>query len=353
MVSTIFLMTCHSSGSSHKDSSSSNLAITYTGEGAVVQFKMVEGLHRILTRDTSLNSFQSDLYIENLDDAIFSYDLLVHKKDTSGKMMPISPIVDSISINNEKPTVKQSRFIWIGKNRNPDYHTSETIVGTLTTKKIDSQYLSESREITVYEPITESKNIPHVYFTDGQVVRYYASYVDRLISDRRIAPVKLIGVHSSPADRYEEYVFKSESSKLFDKHLDFFLNEVIEESNLEHNSKKTNKYLYGFSNGGSFCIYVGLNFPDKFREVIAFSSVDYISEYAQKSNPIQFEFTEYPYFYLGAGIYEKSIFADNLYFHKKIKDNQIESELHKFISGHDSNVWRIEFLDYLVKEFGK
>ena len=68
---------------------------------------------------------------------------------------------------------------------------------------------------------------------------------------------------------------------------------------------------------------------------------------AQMINPISFEHEKYPKFYLGAGRYESSIFEDNVAFVKKMKQEGISVAFKVFISGHDYNVWRIEFLEYL------
>ncbi len=74
---------------------------------------------------------------------------------------------------------------------------------------------------------------------------------------------------------------------------------------------------------------------------------------AQWLNPIKFEFDEYPKFYMGAGRYEESIFKGNIEFLAVMKDNDIKVNFKEFVSGHDYNVWRIEFLEYLESRFKK
>ncbi len=56
---------------------------------------------------------------------------------------------------------------------------------------------------------------------------------------------------------------------------------------------------------------------------------------------------------MGAGRYEEGIFNDNRNFVQKLKANKINVEFKEFVSGHDYNVWRIEFLEYLEKRFKK
>jgi enterochelin esterase-like enzyme len=101
------------------------------------------------------------------------------------------------------------------------------------------------------------------------------------------------------------------------------------------------------------CMHAGLNHPNIFEEIIAFSTADYISPMAQWINPVKFKFDEYPKFYMGAGKYETSIFNNNVEFFDKLKENEIQVKFKEFVSGHDSNVWRIEFLEYLENRFKK
>ena len=54
-----------------------------------------------------------------------------------------------------------------------------------------------------------------------------------------------------------------------------------EESKTGLEDWKGKRYMYGVSNGGAFCMYAGINYPDLFEEVIAFSTADYISEMIQ------------------------------------------------------------------------
>ena len=56
---------------------------------------------------------------------------------------------------------------------------------------------------------------------------------------------------------------------------------------------------------------------------------------------------------MGAGRYEERIFNDNLEFLEVMKENDIKFDFKEFVSGHDYNVWRIEFLEYLENRFKK
>jgi len=351
------------------------LTISYTGDADVVQFKMFEGLSQLLKQDSVTRDFRGVLEIPNLNEAIFTYEIVVHKIDSLGHMVELEPNKTLIKLNNSDAIEKGDRFFWIGKNRHDSYLENEELTGSLITKSMKSEFLG-ARDITVYTPKGMSSKIPHIYFTDGSVVNSYAPYIDRLISTNRIEPVKLIGIHSSSLNRYEEYVNGSSKNELFSRHQQFFYEEVVNTIETEFENWEGERYLFGFSNGAAFCMHEGINNPNKFEEIIAFSTADYIKnplsllseedlkkieelgpeakeEILQYLKPIEFKFEEYPSFYLGAGRYEESIFKDNLEFLEVMKDNNIKVDFKEFVSGHDYNVWRIEFLEYLETRFKK
>jgi enterochelin esterase-like enzyme len=359
-----------------KDAVNEKLTINYTGDADVVQFKMFEGLSQVLKLDSVTGDFKVIINIPNLNEAIFTYEIVVHKKDSLGHMVELEPNKTLIRLNYNNAIEKGDRFLWIGKSRNDSYVENEELKGSLITERISSEFLEEEREITVYTPKEVSSKIPHIYFTDGSVVNSYAPYIDRLISTNRIKPVKLIGINSSSSNRYEEYVKGSSKNELFRRHQQFFYEEVVNRIETEIENWKGERYLFGFSNGAAFCMHEGINNPTKFEEIIAFSTADYIKnprnllseedlkrietldseakeEILQYLKPIEFKFEQYPRFYMGAGRYEESIFKDNLEFLEVMKENDIKVDFKEFVSGHDYNVWRIEFLEYLETRFKK
>lgn len=169
-----------------QDTVNEKLTINYTGDADVVHFKMFEGLSQILKQDSVTGDFKGIVKIPNLNEAIFTYEIVVHKKDSLGHMVELEPNKTLIKLNNNDAIVKGDRFLWIGKSRNDSYLENEELTGSLITESMTSEFLEEEREITVYTPKEVSSKIPHIYFTDGSVVNNYAPYIDRLISTNRI-----------------------------------------------------------------------------------------------------------------------------------------------------------------------
>ena len=312
------------------------LEITYKGEGEAVEFKMLEGL-QVNLRKESERKFTGDLEILDLDKSLFSYEFIVSRKDSTGKI-----------INKQyKPESKEEHhFLWVGQKRDLNLAKSTNLGVRLKTIELDSRFLKEKRKLTIYTPTEESRDIPIIYLTDGQVLEYYAPYIDKLISEEKINPIKVIGLHSSSKNRFSEYI--DIGSMEFKNHEGFYYQEVLNKIENEIQDWQGRRYIYGFSNGAAFCMYAGLNYPEMFEEIIAFSTACNISE---MTTPEYFRFSKYPSFYLGSGRYEK--FKDNKIFLRILKSKEIEVSYKEFISGHDYNVWKFEFLEYLLKRFGK
>lgn len=152
------------------------LVINNTGDGDVLQFKMFEGLSLVLKQDSVSGEFKGVLEIPNLNEAIFTYGIMVHRKDSLGRMIELEPNKTLFKLNQNEAIEKGDRFLWIGKNRNGSYSENEERTGSLITKGVQSEFLEDEREITVYSPKKVSSKIPHIYFTDGSIVKSYALY---------------------------------------------------------------------------------------------------------------------------------------------------------------------------------
>ncbi len=309
------------------------LKIEYRGKGDVVEFKMFEGLNKIL-KQTKTGVFEGEIEIPDLENGIFSYEIIVHQKDSTGKKVEIS----------YQPNNEERHFRWIGKKRMVLFSKAKNLKGEIKSIPINSNYLNEIRKLTIYYPAYISDKTPIIYLTDGSVVNSYAEYVDELITKKKIVPLILVGVHSSNENRYQEYVNNGIENNFFGKHEKFFFKEVIPKIENELNNWNGKRYMYGFSNGAAFCMYSGINHPEYFEEIIAFSTADYISEFIR---PFEFRFQNYPKFYMGAGSYEEHIFQNNTRFIEKLKTKGIDVQFKEFVSGHDYYVWQIEFLEYL------
>jgi len=359
LIKTIFFLTLITACQSNSENAKSDpvvvpkLAITYTGEADMVRFTMLEGLQQQLAKDTVSGNFEAIIEIPDLEDGIFTYDLIVQKIDSLGRGQVVQKQSADIQLNQKPALGIREQYLWIGKNRNTDFIKSDELLGSLTSTSFTSKYLKEGRELTIYTPTEVSTSIPYIYFTDGSFVRDYAGYVDHLITTGIIGPVRLIGIHSSDDNRFPEYVLDEEEKETFTNHEQFVFSEVLPTIEREIENWNGNRYYYGVSNGADFCLHAGINYPDLFEEIIPFSAASYPAPIYQMLYPTKFESREYPSFYMGAGRYEERIFSSNRKFVDVMRDNGIDVAFKEYVAGHDYNVWRIEFLEYIVDRFGK
>lgn len=132
----------------------------------------------------------------------------------------------------------------------------------------------------------------------------------------------------------------------------FFKKEVIEhvEQNVLSNSKRQeNRYIAGNSNGGDFSVMAALKNPTLFNEAISFSGVGLKELELMKVNNIDNKTT----FYIGAGLQESEILMKNEKVNATLKDQGFTVELIKYNSGHDSEMWKEQFLIYCLDRFKK
>jgi len=326
------------------------LKINYRGEGDVVQFKMFEGASVILRKNEN-DVFEGAIGIPNAEEAIFQYQLVIHKMDEEKKMHPIE----------YHPLDGTDYFKFIGKNRPPLIPENEPLIGHLSDTTLYSQHLQEERTISLYLPKEMSKEISIIYCTDGYNVTDYAKSVDYLIEEEIIEPVILIGIHASSNQkevngmnhsmRYIEYVDSGLDEERFQAHQSFFIEEVVHqlEATILKNSTLKKRYLYGVSNGAAFCLHTAFNHPNIFEHIIAFSTVGYISDFPK---PIVFGKDTYPDLYLAAGRFETGVIEDNRYFSKRLEKEKVKTNVtfKELICGHDSFAWRQAFLQFLITE---
>lgn len=250
-----------------------------------------------------------------------------------------------------------------------NYAPNELLKGTIKTEDFYSPTLEENRKYTLYLPPNHegSKELPLITFTDGKAVETYGKFIDKLIEENRIRPIALLGIHSISSTDYKEkiksrlseYVYQWYAGKavktIFKKHETFFLKELTPEIQEKYSfsAKRANNYLFGVSNGGAFVTYAGLNYPQKFSKIIAFSIADYISKFPANNikKHLKKKEIDYPYFVLSSGNQEQLFTKDNIYFAQELERYGHEYEYEVYDGGHDGVIWRERFLNFVVNEF--
>lgn len=157
----------------------------------------------------------------------------------------------------------------------------ELLRGQLRTDSLDVP--GSRRAVSVYLPPSEAsaRLLPVVFLADGQMTRGLACRIDPLVANGALAPVVLVGVHSSTSrgtdepgmdGRAREYLF-GRDAEAYAAHEAFFVETVIPwaESRFPVSRDRAERAIFGVSNGASFSTTLSRRHPSLFGSVIAFS----------------------------------------------------------------------------------
>jgi len=253
-------------------------------------------------------------------------------------------------------------FMSCSTTKLPSDDSSKIIQKTIYSKNLD-----EDRELTLYLPkdYKTSEDLPVVYCTDGQlIVRSYKTELDSLIENNIIPKMIMVGVHSNERQvdnedfQYRNYEYIQSWSdnddtilnKLFDKHLSFFSQEIIEyvENNYNVSSKSSDRVFYGTSNGAGFGVSLSASNPSLFDNYICLSMA---GGYYENVNWLE---DKYPYFYLAYGTKEPFPLVMAIdEFHTFLESNKYKHVFYKFDGGHDRIKWKEEFSKTITLIFNK
>ena len=314
-------------------------------------FQMTGGLKKKFIHDN--NFWAAEIFIKDLDSALFSYNILYYKAGKRHKLMPKNG---------------DNRFLWYGKAVGPYPEKNNKISGQILFDTVYSKSLDSKRSITLYLPpgYNKGKDYPIVYATDGEDMVDYYPYVDYLIDKKIIEPIVIVGenpnntiVDSSIMITYRAFEYTREmyeefpnvDKRIFKKHEDFFLDElpVFIENRYRISKKNKKRILFGFSNGAAFGLIASMDEPNKFSDVLAFSPMGVSTQELNKNSG-----NEYPHFYLMGGEYE---YDQNSFTITKLADRFNELHIYNnykiFRCGHDDYLWKFYFINCLKKIFGK
>lgn len=225
------------------------------------------------------------------------------------------------------------------------------INGELSLEPVKSEFLQENRYLSIYLPKNINDKTDIIYLMDGGFDEPTIKKIDDLIADNQIAPLIMVGVENSTENRFKEYVYSENHSEYFDNHMNFFTKEVIsyiENENLSKPREQENRYISGNSNGGDFSIFCALKNPKLFNEAISFSGtalknkLDLIDlKNADKTSSL----------YMGAGSQEVDILRNNKEAVSILKSHDFDLEFIEYDSGHDREMWKKQFINYVTDRF--
>ena len=218
--------------------------------------------------------------------------------------------------------------------------------GHVETVEIDSPNLQEKRKVSVYVPAAPPPDggYPVVYMADGVSVATLAPYAEKLIDDRAIASVLLVGMWAGEwksdeghhADRRNsEYLpSPSDDPAAYAAHEAFVLKEVMPmaEDRFHASHRAESRMTYGFSSGASWSLSFALKHPDLFHQASGFAI-------AAGPEDLDIDHAQGMRFYIGAGAYDAYFSKTTQADCDALKQAGGPCRFISIYSGHDMMMW--------------
>jgi enterochelin esterase-like enzyme len=300
------------------------LTMVYQGEAETVE--VCCGFQESLTRLPDSDVWVMQKEIDRLSEGAFSYFFI-----RDGEFPDLSDAV------------------WRGKDAPP---AVEKIPGRTQSYTLESESLDEARELTVYLPPNHTPIgiYPVIYMADGEAAGDFGSALEPLIHRGELPPVIIVGVHSGaytgdPSAEYDsafdlraqEYL-PGENSERFARHEQFWINEVLPwaEQELGASPLPNERAVVGYSNGGVFSAAMGLNHPEVFGYIMAFSLGIEPGNFFNPPSPA-------PSFYFLSGTLEEGFYKTTKKVASVLDEAGVNSTFHERVAGHDYIMWQEEF----------
>jgi enterochelin esterase-like enzyme len=213
--------------------------------------------------------------------------------------------------------------------------------------------------MTVYLPPgadANGRSLRALFMADGQSCDTYARIVEPLIVSGRVAPFAIVGVHAAtapagydpsrdgPDPRTLEYIprFGKETAV---RHMRFFIEEVLPWAVREHgvSSRPADRAVFGYSNGGAFAAYAGIEHGRQFAHALPFSvGVGIARPSGHRS---------FPEFHFAVGKLEPPFLRTTREMHSLVKELGAKSTFREYTSGHDTLMWQVALAEYLPRVF--
>ncbi len=201
------------------------------------------------------------------------------------------------------------------------------------------------RTVTVAIPESPLQHVDVVYCADGQVVPELAAALQQ--STQQVALPCLVGVHSVPQYRAEEYLYGTNEPARYRWHEQFFAMTVREYAVSAWGLAKERQrnLLFGFSNGGAFAVATALRDPLQFAVAIACSVPRMPDMPVVDSGE-----GDKPCFYLAAGDLgpEKAIAKHTRRLASWVEKHGLNVDYFQRSGGHNHDFWTREFTNAMA-----
>ncbi len=311
--------------------------LTFFYQGEAEAFHVCCGIQMPMQRVSGSDCWAVTVRIEELPRAVISYSFIPYQ---DGRPVEAEARLDHMRV-------------WRGSQTPSAPERAESLYGQIIKHAIDSVYLDERRDLTVYVPPDHdpTQSYPVVYATDGQSVERFAAILDPQIVNGSVPGVIVVGVHCAASGgatesydpaldlRAQEYLL-GENPERFEAHERFFVREVSAwaERPLGASAERQDRAVFGCSNGGAFAVSMGIRHPERYGAVIAFS----LGEGPQGWGTPEWAVGDAPRHYLLAGTLEP-FRGTTARWAAGLSRLGVEYVHRERICGHDPVMWEEEF----------
>jgi len=242
-------------------------------------------------------------------------------------------------------------FSLVNISLTPRYFSHEKMgrsisLGSLTHHTIFSDYLGNSREITLYRPAANAPIGWTLLLFDGQIYQkiwHISNVIEQLIASHILPPINVVLIDSLDLTRRGRELPPNIAFSNFMAHE---LLPWLRQKNIAVEPDKT--IIAGSSFGGIAASWVALRYPSLFANVISLSGSYWWAPKEDAPGWLTREYTKssrYPIrFWIQAGKFETAgpnggNYINNLEFYNILKDKGYEVSFHSWHSGHNYVAW--------------
>jgi predicted esterase len=264
------------------------------------------------------------------------------------RVVNIDRSVIGLAIYSADSRMPIAAAVFRGRDAEPPVARSRALHGAVSLDSIQSRALGALRRVSVYLPPgwPLKRHRRAIYMADGGYLDRLAPVVDTLITQGKLPPFALIGVHAAPAAgdtaRHDSEAREREYALLDPAHETFFVWEVPRwaEARFGLDSSRSSRAIWGVSNGAFFAIAMGLRHPERFGSVIAFSPAvrgPGAERITRGTHP--------PRFFILSGYLEPPFEGIAEEWLGWFATAAIEHHAARYVAGHDVTVWEQVFGD--------
>ncbi|WP_159235997.1 alpha/beta hydrolase-fold protein [Raoultella terrigena] len=218
--------------------------------------------------------------------------------------------------------------------------------GALTRHQLHSDFLQNSREVSIYRPRLPQPARWTLMLFDGKTYQdeyHFANVLDSLIASHALPPINVVFIDSLDHPRRAKEL---PPNPFF---ADFMAHELLpwlRQQGLNPTRQKT--VVAGSSYGGLAASWVALRYPRQFANVLSLSGSYWWAPKGEEASWLTRQYQQSPRypvrFWLQAGKFETSgpdggIYANTLEFGQVLRDKGYRVSFHPSSSGHDYAAW--------------